>query len=249
MSANHTEAIAGQAANQVSDNNAQEAALTDQLIAITQQRNETYRLLACLFRQEMDRKTLTELHESLFPVSTGNAKVDRGYKRIATYLSNIWNGTLEELRVDYARTFLSSGNDAFGSAYPFESVYTSEKRLLMQDARFEVLAIYRAAGIDKKDSWREGEDHLSLELEFECIIGTRALDALKHGDDEAARHWMVLQRNFLEKHLCTWVGMFAADVRRLSQTDFYKGAADVVEGFVESDKAFLDELLDDSAQA
>ena len=30
----------------------------------------------------------------------------------------------------------------------FESVYTSEKRLLMQEARDEVLAIYRSAGLD-----------------------------------------------------------------------------------------------------
>ena len=28
----------------------------------------------------------------------------------------------------------------------------------MQDARDEVLAIYRSAGLDKKNSWKEGEE-------------------------------------------------------------------------------------------
>ena len=80
-----------------------------------------------------------------FPASTGNKNVDEGYRLMAKFMSNVWENSLTDLAVDYVRTFIGHGVDAFSAAYPFESVYTSEKRLLMQEARDEVLAIYRSA--------------------------------------------------------------------------------------------------------
>ena len=46
------------------------------------------------------------------------------------------------------RAFIGHGIDAYSAAYPFESVYTSPKRLMMQEARDEVLAVYRSEGLD-----------------------------------------------------------------------------------------------------
>jgi TorA maturation chaperone TorD len=61
------------------------------------------------------------------------------------------------------RAFIGHGNNAYSAAYPYESVYTSEKRLMMQDARDEVLAIYRSCHLDKAASWKENEDHIAVE--------------------------------------------------------------------------------------
>ena len=57
---------------------------------------------------------------------------DEGNRLIATYLSGIWENTLTELAADYMRTFFGHGYSGHAAAYPFESVYSSEKRLLMQ---------------------------------------------------------------------------------------------------------------------
>ena len=64
---------------------------------------------------------------------------------ICGYLSQADGTVLTELAVDYVRAFIGSGNDGFSAAYPYESVYTSPKRLMMQDARDEVLVLYRAS--------------------------------------------------------------------------------------------------------
>ena len=145
--------------------------------------------------------------------------------------------------VDYVRVFIGHGIDAFSAAYPFESVYTSEKRLLMQEARDEVLAIYRSAGLDKQDTWKEGEDHIALELEFEQIMATRTVEALRKGDEDEAVALLTTQKNFLEDHLAAWAPMMTSDMKRFAQTDLYRGLAYLTDGFLQTDQTFLDDVL------
>ena len=115
--------------------NTAEEATMDELIKLIEQRAATYGLLSRLFRVEIDQELLDQLHGMRFPAATGNSDVDEGYLRLAKYLSNTWENSLTDLAVDYTRVFIGHGVDAYSAAYPFESVYTSEKRLLMQDAR------------------------------------------------------------------------------------------------------------------
>ena len=50
---------------------------------------------------------------------------------------------MTELAIDYVRTFIGHGVNGYSAAYPYESVYTSERRLMMQEARAEVLKTLR----------------------------------------------------------------------------------------------------------
>lgn len=208
-------------------------------------RMATYQLLSRLFRVEVDQETYDALVAMRFPANTGNALVDEGYRLICGYLSNAEGAVLTELAVDYVRAFIGSGNDGFSAAYPYESVYTSPKRLMMQDARDEVLVLYRAAGLDKQESWKEGEDHIALELEFEQILCERALNAYEAGDEDACRSLLASQRNFLEDHLLAWYPMMAADLQKFPQTDFYRGLGKLTDGFLRNDREFLNEVLND----
>lgn len=210
---------------------------------ITQQRMSTYHLLSRLYRTEVDQTFLDELSGLRFPAKTGNADADTGYRLIATYLSNLWNNSLTELAVDYVKTFIGHGIDAYSAAYPYESVYTSKKRLLMQEARDEVLAIYRSAGLNKLDSWKENEDHIAMELEFMQILSKRILDALDKDDLDAATSLFATQQNFLEDHLVSWVPMMTDDIKRFAQTDLYKGLAFLTDGFLKTESEFLGDLL------
>ena len=65
---------------------------------------------------------------------------------------------VQRLDAPVPRTFIGSGALDARAAYPFESVYTSEKGLLMQAARDEVLAILRAEQLAEMFAWNEGED-------------------------------------------------------------------------------------------
>lgn len=222
-----------------------ETASADELITLMEQRAATYGLLSRLYRVELDQEMLDQLRGMRFPAATGNSDVDEGYLRIARFLSNTWENSITDLSVDYVRVFIGHGVDAFSAAYPFESVYTSEKRLLMQDARDEVLAIYRANGLDKKDSWKEGEDHLALELEFEQTLANRTVEALRRGDEEEAAALLTTQQNFLSDHLISWVPMMTTDMKRFAKTDLYQGLAYLTDGFLETDRAFLEDILTD----
>ena len=176
-------------------------------------------------------------------VAAGDDDLDEGYLLVATYLSNLWGESLAELRVDFARCFFGHGVDGFSAAYPYESVYTSEKRLMMEAARDEVLAVYRAHGVAKDPDWKEGEDHLALELEFERILGDRAVEALAAGDEGRAHELLAASQAFLEQHLVSWVPMLTVDMRRFADTKFYQGLAHLTDGFLRTDRCFLRDLL------
>lgn len=215
----------------------------DTLIGLLEARSATYALLARLYRKEIDQELLDEMHGMLYPTATGDDNVDEGYLLIATFLSNLWTDSLTELSIDYVQCFIGHGIDAFSAAYPFESVYTSEKRLLMQDARDEVLAVYRAYGMDKAENWKEGEDHIALELEFEQVLCDRAIEALRTRDEDTAFDLLTTQRNFLADHLCAWVPMMTADLKKFARTKMYQGLAYLTEGFLDTDYIFLKDLL------
>lgn len=209
------------------------------IIELLAHRSATYALLSRLYREEIDETLLEELHGMLYPVDAGDPDLNRGYLLLATFLSNLWSGSIKELKVDYARCFLGHGVDGYSAAYPYESVYTSEKRLLMQDARDEVLAIYRKNGIGKSSDWNEGEDHIALELEFESLLSSRTAELLKAGDEEKASRLIAEQRSFLEEHLLPWAPMMTSDLKQLANTKLYLGLAHLTDGFLRTDSEFL----------
>ncbi len=207
-------------------------------------RARTYGLLARIFRVEVDAEFLDELRHLKFPTSTGNEHVDYGYRTMYNYLKGTWEDTLLDLARDYARTFIGHGNNGRSAAYPFESVHTSEKRLLMQDARDEVLAMYRENLLKKGSEWRDCEDHIALELEFMQVLCERTAEALRAGKEDEAIALLRTQRTFVGKHLANWVPMFVSDIKYFAQTDLYIGAGELLLGFVQTEVETLDDLLD-----
>lgn len=211
--------------------------------ALCRDRAASYALLSRLFRTEVTADLLEQLEGLRAPASTGNASLDTGYRLLAAYLSSATDNALTELAVDYAHVFLGHGVDGRSAAYPYESVYTSEKRLLMQGARDEVLALYRSQGLDKHERWNESEDHLAAELEFMQILSERTAERFEDNDEEGAAALLAVQRAFLEDHLLVWVPILASDMRGFARTDLYRAVAHLVEGLLETDEGFLADIL------
>ena len=211
---------------------AEEATDLAALAELTAQRSAVYRLLARLYRVEVDEEFLAELKAMRFPAATGNTAVDAGSHAIT------------DLAVDYVRAFIGHGVDAYSAAYPFESVYTSPKRLMMQEARDEVLAVYRSEGLDKLPSWKESEDHIALELEFMAVLGDRIVTAAEAADEAEVERLLSTQRNFLEDHLASWAPLMTADLRRFAQCGLYQGLASLTDGFLQVEEEFFDEIFE-----
>jgi TorA maturation chaperone TorD len=217
----------------------------EEFASINDRRASSYALLSRAFAKEVDQELLDQMHAMRFPLKTGNAKSDEGNRLMAGYLSNVWGGTLQELAVDYVHCFIGSGDDAFSAAYPYESVYTSPRRLRMQEARDEVLAIYRSQGYQKAESWKEAEDHVAAELEFMSAMASRTAEACRAGDEEQATRLLRAQQGFLNGHLYAWTGMFTADMRMYARTDFYRGLAGMLDGMLENDRELMRTVLGD----
>ena len=214
----------------------------EDITALISQRAETYGLLARLYRKEVDEETLEELRGMRFPTATGSADVDAGFRQMYDYLRSSWADSVRELAIDFVRTFIGHGVNGYSAAYPYESVYTSERRLMMQDARKEVLETFRANHL-KRDRWSEGEDHISIELEFMQRLSLRAVEALEKGDEDDAAHQLQEQLTFMRDHLLNWLPMLVADMHKFSATDFYQGLATLTLGYIEFDEQVLAELL------
>lgn len=216
---------------------------TDQLIELMELRARTYGLLSRLFLKEVDAPTLKELQSMRFPTATGNAKVDEGYHLLYDYLKSAWEDSITELAIDYVRTFIGHGVNGYSAAYPYESVYTSERRLMMQEARAEVLQTLRENHF-KRGNWNEGEDHIALEFEFMQRMSLRTAEYLRAEDEQEAVHDIKTQHEFIQNHLLNWLPLLTADMRMFSHTMFYQGLAQLALGYVEEDGQVLAELLE-----
>lgn len=206
-------------------------------------RSKTYGLLARIFRVEVDQELLDQLRGMRFPADTGNEHLDQGARLLCQYLARGWDDTLLDLARDYVRAFIGHGVNGASAAYPYESVYTSEKRLLMQGARADVLRYYRDNLLKKSQDWRDCEDHIALELEFMQVMAARSAKDLKAGREQEALENLRTQRAFVYEHLINWVPLMTADMRRFAQTAFYHGVSELLLGFIQTERETLDDML------
>ena len=108
------------------------------------QQSAAYGFVARLLRIEVDDEALGRLRAMRFPAASGNDHLDAGYRGLCAYLNAGGERQHGDLAVDFLHTFIGVTQDREQVAFPYESVYTSPEHLLMQDARDEVLAAYRA---------------------------------------------------------------------------------------------------------
>lgn len=191
-------------------------------------RSGVYGLLARLFEREVDEELLASLRSEGF-LADALAR-DEAESSEA--------GLRDALAVDFARLFIVRSRGTKHAAYPFESVYSPARRT-MGDARDDVVACYRAAGLGKSDGWRVSEDHIALELDFMRVLGERAIEALATGDADGAADALKRQRDFLERHLLAWVPAFAEEMGRQAHTSFYRELAGGTVAFLKEDQGRL----------
>lgn len=215
----------------------------EELKGLMRARANTYGFLAHLYLEEVTMDQIQEMRAMRFPVATGSNLVDSGYRNLYDYMRTSWEGSVRELSIDYVRTFIGHGVNGYSAAYPFESVHTSERRLMMQEARAEVLAIFRENML-KRGTWTEGEDHIALELEFMQRMALRTIEDLEAGCEREAANKLATQRDFAHDHLLNWLPALTADMQKFAKTAFYRGLAQLTLGYVQEDARVLDEMLE-----
>ncbi len=202
-----------------------------------------YAFIARLYRQEVDQVLLDQLITLNFTTDIDVPEVAEGYQMMDTFLKSPGDSPVVDLAVDYARIFLGCGPKQGEGAFPYESVYTSHRGLIMQEARDEVVAVYRNEGMVRDESYNEPEDHIAFELVYMEYLCSRMQEALQNNDDDLALSYLDKQRDFLNKHLLNWVPGFCDDVERIAGSDFYKALAKITVGYLKMEQELIEELL------
>lgn len=219
------------------------AELAENLIDFCENRGRVYALLSRCYEAEVDAAFAEELAGEASLASDDEALAE-GFARLQADLADCDEAELEQLAVVFDRAFFGMGPRTAQKAFPYESVYTSEGGLMMQDAYAEVLHVYRGAGFAKDPGFREPEDHLALELAFVSLLCGRAVEDLRAGDAAGTERQLGAQLSFVREHLLNWVPSFLGDLKAAAEGGFYEHLATFTEAFLRADEAALAEVVE-----
>jgi putative dimethyl sulfoxide reductase chaperone len=217
--------------------------IISELRQVMSERQVMYQFLARGFRKEVDHELLSEISEMDFSINSGIEEFDQGFQKLDSFIHETNEATLDDLAADFARIFLGAGSGKPSAAFPYESVYTSPRGLLMQEARDKVVEIYRQEGLQLPANIHEPEDHIAFELSFVSHLCEKTGQALENQFTEAIACYLQMQSDFVEKHLCNWVPRLCQDVMNTAATDFYKALALITIGYLDIDRDLIVDLL------
>ncbi|MBR1437309.1 MAG: molecular chaperone TorD family protein [Synergistaceae bacterium] len=208
---------------------------SEDLNIISEMRQYGYSVLKQVFYVEPSKSLLQTLRDNQifdnFPFREDSNLIDTGIKIINQFFSDK-NGNDDEMtsevRWDFTQLFV--GPYAL-PAPAWESVYRSNEHLLYQDTAFEVRREYLKYNFIPKNYPHEADDHIGFELDFMLQL-SRDNNALKDS------------MKFLKEHLTQWIPDFSRDIQKHALTEFYRGSAVVLKGFISEDFNLLHEILD-----
>lgn len=116
---------------------------------------------------------------------------------------------------------------------PWESVYTSAKRSMMQEAYDEVEDFYREVGL-KIGNPNIMTDHIGAELNFLAVLHEKM-----DGDPEKSPYYMHLAKRFMDEHVTRWTPQFTADMEQAADSTFYKALAQVTKDLIVAECNYL----------
>ena len=121
---------------------------------------------------------------------------------------------------------------------PWESVYTSGKRLMMQEAHDEVQGFYHELGL-KIDNPDIMPDHIGAELNFLAVLYEKM-----DGNPEKGSYYTNLAKRFLDEHLMKWIPQFTLDMEEATSSPFYKSLAQVTRDLMLTERNILDTIVE-----
>jgi TorA maturation chaperone TorD len=212
-----------------------------ELMEILRARESTYGLLSRIYRSEVS----SELLRNLFDGLADHGDAGDGYALMQKFADSVRSSDPSELEnqlaAEYAHLFLNAG--AVAHVFPYESVYTSTDRLLMQEARDQVLEAYGSEGLKKVSDFKEPEDHIALELEFMAHLCRSTAGALETGEHVKALTYIAKQKVFLETHLLNWIPRFCDDLEQIAWSDFYRAVAQMTKQFLAVEPESMNEIF------
>ncbi len=224
-------------------------ALNQEIIDYLADSADTYRFLSQMLFKELNDEAISAVAAIEFPEATGNAHLDEGYRLIRRYFKFSGSDRRTQLACEYARIFLAAGVyvKSDKTAIPYESVFTSPERIMMQASRDDVVRRFARDGFKVNPDLHEPEDHLSFELEYLAHMNDRAVALAEAGDAVGLRANFARQAAFIDEHILNWLPALTEAARGFAKLAFYPGMLLVAQGTAETCREALAELADEVA--
>lgn len=205
-----------------------------------------YDLLAALYFKPLREDQLDGIASlDLSAYADVNQDFADGLNDIARSLAKRTSATRQDFAVDFTGAFAGTSTWEGKCAVPYESVFTSDDGLMFQDSFHEVYRIFRENSVERAPGYDFPDDHLSFMCEFLSMLSTKAANALRAGDLQAAREDIELSRDFLQEHILSWFDDFEDLAMKLLKTRFYRGVLKVSKGFFQFDLDVTEDLLEE----
>lgn len=208
-----------------------------------------YEILKKVFYMEPDIEFINAIIDSNileeFPFRKVSLSIEEGVGLAIEELKNNereLNSYHEKLHWDYTKMFIGPN---YLLAPPWESTYFNDSRLLFQEQTFKVRETYLKYNFIPKNYPYEPDDHIGCELDFMNKLSSLSLDMIKLNNEKRLRSLLDEQQSFISEHLKKWIDMFVENIEQFSETDFYRGFALILKGFIAIDKEILEELISD----
>lgn len=222
-----------------------------ELVSVIRGRAAFYEFFSLAFREPADEKFLGIIkdflpHFQAFANELGYEGLVKGAEKLDDFVkNNMKDGfdkeeLLNAMNRAYTSLFLLGGTSVATS----ESVYLSVERLLKQEPWEEVIKFYRENRFGMPKSFKETEDHVSMEMLFMYFLAENMAKSLEEDDMDKAEELLTAQNRFMNEHIARWVPQFCDLVlsRKGDHIIFMDIAAMLLKGYLEYDKEFLMEL-------
>ncbi|MBM4765342.1 molecular chaperone TorD family protein [Bacillus sp. B15-48] len=190
--------------------------------------------------QEENKKLVTEEFWRNFPLEVANEQIKSGLEQLIKCTSNLDEQNLlkavEEVNVEYTELFIGPGAP---KAPPWESFYNTRKKLFFGTTAFVMKDLLNKQGLESKNSGRQPEDHLGLELLYLAVLTEKLHDQ----DIESQVNNIKDQLSFMDEHLLSWIPNLYDDAKESASVGFYSGLLQLIWGTLLWDKELLAEFL------
>jgi len=192
-----------------------------------------YDLLVSLFWKEPHGDLLAVLRQGIEDRAGGarhlHPLLGEGWAEIQRFLDAVaLDRPAETVADEYTRLFIGPHAPEI---HPYESYYLTGR--LLDRPLVVIRSFLGEVGIEKDGGYAEPEDCLAFELEvMRRLIGRQGSAS---DPDEEAR-WITHQAAFLKQHLLVWGPAAAGDLAGAKGAAFYRGAAKLLQGFLEFER-------------
>ena len=196
-------------------------------------------LLLCPLTEE-HKEVLTEVFWQRFPLQDENERLLFGLQQMKScirLLSGISSeAAIQTVQVEYTTLFLGPGRP---QAPLWESVYTSEEHLLFGPSAFELRKLFRQYGLESRQKYHQPEDHLGYEL----LLPAVASQHLAADRAEVLEHRLHEQREFLDRHLLSWLPLLYEAAARSAGPGYYPALLGILWGMLLWDRQRLEAVI------